>query len=321
MPDLICNLVWMPEYRGEAEVHAGGFDYVAEHGYGHELRNFDAIGNRLFGYVQAKNGTVDITKLGANPNDEYVDGVRVIFISTKPRHGPVVIGWYEQARVWRKKQPGILNIPTLPDIKIDYQLEGDASAAVLIPVDKRDFDVPNRRKGFPGQSAVYFPSTHSEIEPWMQRFEKYFSRWSAASRPTTSPNIRRRVTNVERNKLVELAAIDAVIAKFGPSYDDRQLDNCGWDLEFVRDGRTLCVEVKGVSGLKPCAEVSINEYKAIQRVIDGSFIEGDYRLAIVTDALGNPNIHLFQLCGNAGWQCEFTGIEISATEKIAAVFG
>ena len=33
----------------------------------------------------------------------------------------------------------------------------------------------------------------------------------------------------------------------GRPSNDRQTDNCGCDLEFVVDGRTLCVEVKGLS--------------------------------------------------------------------------
>ena len=101
---------------------------------------------------------------------------------------------------------------------------------------------------------------------------------------------------------------------------DRQPDNCGWDLEFEKNGKRLCVEVKGNSGLLPRAEVSPNEYRTILKVMKGRFTEGEYRLAIVTDAFGGRKIHLFSYAVDKGWTCELTGISIKATERVAAVF-
>jgi hypothetical protein len=37
---------------------------------------------------------------------------------------------------------------------------------------------------------------------------------------------------------------------------DRQKDNCGWDLESMRDTRPLCVEVKGLSGSEIIVELT-----------------------------------------------------------------
>lgn len=323
MSNLICNIVWIPHYRGETEVHAGGFDYVAEHGYGHELLNFDPVGGKLFGYARAKNDTINITKLGAHRDDEFVDDVRVIFISTKPSHGPVVAGWYDGARVWRKAQPGLRTIPTRPDIPIDYLLEADADRAVLIPVEERNFDIPNRTKGFPGQSSVFFPSQHPEIAQWMKRFEK-FHRKCLASKSTPQVfkrNAIGRKTDAVRNALVEQAAIETVISALGPLQRDRQRDNCGWDLEFRKGNTSICVEVKGASGIEVRAEVTPNEYRTVLRVKEGRFDEGEYRLAIVTDALGGRNLHLFSLTERGDWECEFTGKRISAVERVAAAFG
>lgn len=311
----------MPEYKGEAEVHAGGFDYVVEHGYGHELLNFDSIDGRLWGYVRASSGTINIDQLGASTSDDYVDDVRVIFIATKPSHGPVVVGWYEGARVWRKIQPGFRSVPTRPEILIDYQIEAQADRAFLVSVKDRNFDIPNRSKGFPGQSAVYFPSRHPQIGPWLQKFDAYQKQFINQPASIGGAKFRRtRKPNAVHNALVEKAAIDAVIEKLGPPDADRQPHNCGWDLEFIRNGRRLCVEVKGVSGLGVSAEVTPNEYMAIQRVVRGEFTEGDYRLAIVTDALGGRNLHLFALTPEGIWQCEFSNIRIEAIERRAAIF-
>lgn len=321
MPNLICNLVWMPHYRGEADVHPGGFDYVSINGYGHELLNFDPMNGKVFGYVQTNNATVNITRLGAKAEDDFKDGVRIIFISTHEKLGPVVIGWYENARVWRRKQPGFRSIPTHPEIKIDFQFEANADSATLLPVSERVFDVPNRKKGFPGQSPVFFPDESEEIRPWMRKFEKYFDEKKAGLAATQKKlGGAGRSSDAEHNALVEVSAIEAVIALLGPVYRDRQPDNCGWDLEFEKNGKRLCVEVKGNSGLWPRAEVSPNEYRTIIEVIEGRFTDGEYRMAIVTDAFGGRKIHLFSYAVSKGWTCELTGISITATERVAAVF-
>lgn len=322
MPNLICNVVWMPNYRGESDVHPSGFDYVSINGYGHELLNFDPIDGRLFGYVQTKNATVNISRLGAKPDDDFIDGVRIIFISTHENFGPVVIGWYENARVWRRKQPGLRSIPTHPETKINYQFEASAKSSLLLPVSQRTFTVPNRKKGLPGQSPVFFPDESREMRPWMRKFEKYFEEHndkSASSR--TKQATSGRSNDPERNALVEVSAIEAVIALLGPEFRDRQADNCGWDLEFIRDGIKLCVEVKGNSGLVPRAEVSPNEYRTVQDVMDGRFTEGEYRLAIVTDAFGGRKVHLFSYAYEKGWTCDMSGLSIKATERVAAIFG
>lgn len=321
MPNLICNIVWMPHYRGEADVHAGGFDYVSINGYGHELLNFDALNGKVNGFVQTKNSTVNITRLGAKFEDAFVDGVRVIFISTHEKLGPVVIGWYENARVWRHMQPGLRSVPTHPDVKIGYQFEASSDTAMLLPVSQREFAVPNRKKGFPGQSPVFFPDESEEMRGWMRKFEKYFDEKNTGQADASKkPGGSGRSSDPERNALVEISAIEAVIAALGPVHRDRQPDNCGWDLEFLKDGTKLCVEVKGNSGVIPRAEVSPNEYRTIKAVMDGLFTEGQYRLAIVTDAFGGRNVHLFGFTADGRWVCERTGVSIKATESTAAIF-
>jgi hypothetical protein len=53
MSVLLCHIVWMPHYSGESEVRAGGFDYVREQGFGHELFNYVTVQGVCYGYVQS----------------------------------------------------------------------------------------------------------------------------------------------------------------------------------------------------------------------------------------------------------------------------
>jgi hypothetical protein len=86
---------------------------------------------------------------------------------------------------------------------------------------------------------------------------------------------------------VEQAAVDAVKAALGPAWKvaDNQRDNLGWDLTATAPGKPeLRIEVKGVSGLSPRAEVTPNETKAMEAAAMRS-ADLRYVIAIVTDAL------------------------------------
>jgi hypothetical protein len=120
------------------------------------------------------------------------------------------------------------------------------------------------------------------------------------------------------NAAVEAAAIAFVRSNLGQEIRDRQKDNCGWDLEFSRAGRALCVEVKGLSGVELGVELSPNEYVAMKRAMIGNFVEGDYRLAVVRNALTVPELLLFAYAGGKEWVCEVTTERIRVTERVAA---
>ena len=124
--------------------------------------------------------------------------------------------------------------------------------------------------------------------------------------------------DIAHNAAVEAAAIECVQKNLGPSRD-RQKDNCGWDLEFLANGRTLCVEVKGLAGAEIGVELTPNEYTAMKRAMDGAFTEGDYRLAIVCEALSKvPSFFLFRHEKDMCWRCERSQRQITVSQRIAA---
>ncbi|MAY29946.1 MAG: hypothetical protein CL627_12120 [Aurantimonas sp.] len=127
--------------------------------------------------------------------------------------------------------------------------------------------------------------------------------------------------NIAHNAEVEQAAINAVRTHFNQDGIDRQADNCGWDLEFSCKGSLVCIEVKGVSGKDPTASVSVNEYTAMRKVMEGEFTQGDYRLAIVTNALVEPVLHMFFHDFDDYWKCELTSRVIRSKERTAAQLG
>jgi hypothetical protein len=323
MPTLLCHIVWMPSYAGESEVYAGGHDYVREEGYGHELFNFTPLDGFCYGYVQSRSGTVDIRRLGADHAETFVDDVTVIWTATSPEGARVIVGWYRGARIFRNEQTGSFKGREIQGRKIGYYAQARAENAVLIPAEQRDFRVPHHARGLPGQASVFYPedSEAPEMGVWLGKAMNYISTWtgnSVAGQGRTPGPGWPSTPDAAHNAAVEAAAIAFVRDSLGKEERDRQKDNCGWDLEFTRACLTLCVEVKGLSGAEIRVELSSNEYAAMKRAMDGGFSEGEYRLAVVINALTAPAMFLFAHAGGADWMCELTSRRISVREIIAA---
>ena len=79
---ILLHTVWMQNYAGyEDDIGAGDFGYAKENGYGHELLNFQNSSGSYYGYVEARNGTININRLGAKPADKYIDDILIIMDS------------------------------------------------------------------------------------------------------------------------------------------------------------------------------------------------------------------------------------------------
>ncbi|MCE9662189.1 DUF3883 domain-containing protein [Halomonas sp. M5N1S17] len=94
--------------------------------------------------------------------------------------------------------------------------------------------------------------------------------------------------DVETRKKIELAAIQYVTAHYeemGYSITDRQKDNCGYDLLSESADETLKIEVKGTSTAEKRFFISRNERSKSADPL--------WRLAIVTSALNNPSLEIF----------------------------
>jgi hypothetical protein len=97
----------MKHYNGitDTDYPINGGKFIAENGYGHEVINFKRDGQFVYGYVQAKNATINIDRIDGGTGQDYIDDVLVVW-RAKSASGSVVIGWYKNARVYRNEQQG-----------------------------------------------------------------------------------------------------------------------------------------------------------------------------------------------------------------------
>jgi hypothetical protein len=327
-PMLIVHGIWMTRYAGpESKIYAKGFKVPAALGWGGEMFNFEEKRGRHYGFFEVMEREIagervqpqlHIEKLGASESADRISDVLVVWTAPDPRRpGRTVVGWYKNATVYRhNREPGarLRTERTYSDEVVPYRIEAAAADCVLLAPDDRSYTIPPRKqgqKGVPGQFTAYYPATRGEqgaaIE---QQIREFIS--TTAMRQSALPRGRNRggrQPNAEDRKRIEQAAVDFVwdhFEKLNYTIKDRQSDNKGYDLKAVRSDETLCIEVKGRFRQEISAEFTPNEYRAIQLAERGKFLDGSYRICVVTDALGTPRLNHFLYWpasdgGKPGW--------------------
>lgn len=149
-PMLLCHVAWMEKYSGEEEI-SGGHGYVRETGDGEERWNFKPRRGRMFGY--ATNTGINIGRLGAERQDNCVHPVDVVWTATRPEGGRVVVGWYRDAKVYRRLQPD----PRQPDYSGPlWNIEAAERNCRRLEVEDRKLSVEaNRPGGYPARRTWF----------------------------------------------------------------------------------------------------------------------------------------------------------------------
>ena len=337
----------MTAYSGHEEnIHAGGFAYATENGFGHEIFNFRDVSGRCYGYVEItpRQGTpraIDLTNLGASKSAANLDGVLVVWTAPcRDGRGREIVGWYRNAILHREliqptgrlKQERRFQHPvTGRALDMGYRVEARTADCFLLHPEQRVLRMPTYprgTKGVPGQASVYYPFRHSsdEASELRERVLDFVNDSSLRPlKPQRAGQPRSRLgQDQERKKKIEKAAVDYVRNYFGPGsnglgyeIESREGEAVGYDLLMTKGDVTLCVEVKGRSKDEVVAEFTRNESQTIQKVEKGRFEDGDYRVCIVTDALdegGNRTLHHFS------WWKEKNGwIKVDGSERL--IFG
>jgi len=171
-PILVLNVGWMTKYKGlnDDELTDGGA-YVGEHGYGGEIFNFAPFQGHMYGYVQPpgrkqipyNSRIIRIERLGASVNSSFVDGVLVAWAAKKPGGGTYLVGWYQNATVFRKWQkPPEGSIRMFRGRLLGYYVRAREGESILLKPEERTLRIPrasasvNIGKGGIGQANLWF---------------------------------------------------------------------------------------------------------------------------------------------------------------------
>lgn len=141
---LYCKIGWMTSYKGinkDDQTIKNGGSYNKDH-IGYEIYNFLETNNTYYGFVQAPFDSIEISKLtdDKKPGLDFVDDILVVFVATNTK-GPVIIGWYNNAKVYRKLNNLSSENMFNRDLKDHTLYNLESSNATLLPVEKRDFKI------------------------------------------------------------------------------------------------------------------------------------------------------------------------------------
>lgn len=288
MKILFANIGWMSHYQGitESDKIKGGGSYYPEGK--HEAYNFMSINGICYGYVEPpRHSKINLPKIDSNCGQtaDKIKDVLIIWVSTHPQNkGAYIVGWYRNATVYscfhdideekRKCHP--------------YNITATAKDCMLLPVDKRRFQVPRMRKGFLGRANVWYAdSSLPEVKKFKKEVIDYITNYKDWNNIGSIKKL--LAVNAEQRKRIERAAVEYVKKEYkkrGYNVVSREKDNCGWDLDAKRDRVLLKLEVKGLGG-EGIIHITYNEYEKMNQDRD------NYRLCVVFNAIKSPQLVVF----------------------------
>lgn len=296
-PMILFRIAWMTRYQGmvSGDTPVGGGAYVAEHGFGHEIFNFQPFQRAMYGYGQPpgrkdkwSDAKINLTRLGAGAEDKSVPGVLAVWVATSPTGGAFIVGWYKNATVFRDwPSPPAGSARTHAGTDCGYYVTAKSEDVVLLPPDERLFPVPQQEKGGFGQSNIWYANDPGQHRQFRENVLRYVDSRQLPHLGVPPPP--HQPDPLLRQK-VERIAVETTTAHFtrlGYTVDSVEQDNIGWDLNAVSGKRELRLEVKGLSGDQIVVELTPNEYKAMKAYLDS------YRICVVTSALAQPRLEVF----------------------------
>lgn len=300
------NIGSMVAYKGSTgDAISGGGKYVLEHGFGHEIFNFQPFHGRCYGYGRAANDAIALKRLGAPEGSPYLDGVLVVWVAKSH-----VVGWYKDARLHREWQPAPSGSNRrFGNEECGFYAEAKASNCVLLHPDARTLAVPRARYVDGGMGRYVWYAEGPQHKPFLNELFKLVASDGRAdpAPPERNGKGRRWISDHRKRKAIEEAAIREVSRYYegiGYTIQDRQKDCIGWDLEAALNGTSLLLEVKGTSIATVNVELTANEFSEMKK----NRMKG-YRVCVVSDALGKkPVLNIYSFVPEAKrWEHHETG--------------
>lgn len=312
---------WMDHYQGitENDTISSGGAYIAQHGFGHEIFNFQPFQGAMYGYVQPPSrrdrwnaAKINLARLGAMADHRSIPNVLVVWVATSPLGGAFLVGWYKNATLYRDWQsPPSASARRYSDMDCGYYVTATSEDVVLLPPDERVFSIPQKGKGNFGQSNIWYADDHEVNQQLRLNVLQYIESRQLPRVPNPQVSAPRQPDPYRRQQ-VERIAVEMTVAYFTRlSYrvDSVEQDNLGWDLNAVLGNRHLRLEVKGLSGAQLVVELTANEYAAAKNYKES------YRVCVVANALTEPHLEIFAYSQDSK-RWESSGLKVLNIQEI-----
>jgi len=297
---VFLNTAWMRRYQGTSgDTMTGGGSYVADNEFGYEAFNFLPYKGWEYGFFEPGSDkeenrhSIRIERLGADVNDDHLEGIIAVWVAANPRTGGTyIVGWYRNATIYRHVQETPDDMRVFDGNRLEFSVKAKKKDCTLLKEDARVFRIPRGKKGL-GRANIWYADEGRED------FKRSVFEYIDSDVPP--PNTAKRKTSAgrahqpdtQKRLKVEKKAVDFVTAyyqRWGYVVESFEKDNLGWDLEARHSDDLLRIEVKGLSGDEILFDLTPNEYDKM----NDSKIKDSYRIAVVTKALTKkPNLTIF----------------------------
>ncbi len=173
MQILYCRIGWMNSYRGASDERPqGGGEYNKEN-IGHEVHNYLGCEGKYYGFVEAgiKN-SIHVERLCGDKKADSVDGILIVWVARKPSVGQVVVGWYENATVYRILQTVPDDVMSERSLKTHNFYNIFSEHAYLIEPKDRHFQIDMK-----GHSNIWYGDQgkiDSKVVDYIQNYGKEY---------------------------------------------------------------------------------------------------------------------------------------------------
>ena len=270
---LVLNTGWMNNYSGiSGDAIKGGFKYLKDHKEGHEAYNFSPKNGKCYGFAPIMTETINIDRLGAQPEDVSIDDVTIVWTAKREGFGKCVVGWYNNATVYRSSKTRMVK-----GKEWYYYAKTDEHHAVLIPPDERNLHISGASVA--KTSASWFLDETSE---WFSPISEYIMERPTESLKKVTKKLARSTDPIKKT-ITEQAAMEVIKShyrQYGYTVEECHKENLGWDLEATLGKVKLRLEVKGLAGHGNQVELTPNEYNKMRDKVT----RNTFRICIVTGA-------------------------------------
>jgi len=268
---LYINVPWMKRYEGAVkggDEPRGDFGYTREHPMNDHCQfNFKKCAGKVYGHVPGSTNP-DLTKLGGSRSDKSIKGITVVWIATDPDSGGrVIVGWYQNATVWKQRQNPTGELArqrTIQESGDRCQFSVEASSYKCLLPGKRPR--LNIGKGRPGQNPFWYGSQSTDAQAVRLIANGFHGRPQQRS---AAKHARGGWIQDPAERLrVEANAMDVVERYFsenGYKVDRRDHENVGYDMLAISEAAELQLEVKGNKGKGVCIELTPNEFSCAKK--------------------------------------------------------
>ena len=148
-----CRVGWMNAYMGSRDEKPQNGGAYNKDNIGYEVHNYLGVNGKYYGFVEAGiNNSIHIDRLGATKKDECIDDILVVWVASHPKKkGQYIVGWYEDALVYRNLQKVPDDIMDSRSLKSHDVYNIYAEKVTLLDVSERNYQLEGM-----GQSNIWY---------------------------------------------------------------------------------------------------------------------------------------------------------------------